>query len=217
MPDALHLQAVAKRYGSGPFIFRDLTHTFMPGTTTGLVGPNGSGKTTLLRLLSAEAFPTSGRVALGSLEVHTAPYQYLQQVGIVHDGAQLPAYLSATEVLEMILRARGQWDGKRSPMDIDALLDALLLDERREQLIGTYSSGMFKKAQMAAALIADPQVLLLDEPFRGLDTDSTAAALAYLAEFKQRGGITILSSHLQPSLQALTDDLIRFPIATEDA
>lgn len=205
-PEALVLDRLAKRYGRGAPVLAGLSATFEPGTATALVGPNGSGKTTLLRLLAAQAFPTEGTVRYGALDVHAHPYRYLRHVGLVMEGG-LPEAITAEELLEWVLRARGRWEAE-APARIEALLDAVRLDERRARPIGTYSTGMLRKAQLAAALAPEPAVLLLDEPFRGLDAPSTEAALALLREARQRGGIVVLSSHDEAALAALADRTI---------
>ena len=208
MPEALSLKNVTKRYKQGPAVIEALSHVFQPGTATGLVGPNGSGKTTLLRLLSVVSFPTEGRVTYGDLDIHARPHDYLARAGIVHAEAALPEYLSAAELLAWVLRARGQW-GAAAPERIAAVLDDLLLDERRENLIGTYSSGMTKKAQIAAALLPAPDVLLMDEPLRSLDAATTERVVERLRAFKERGGVLIVASHLDGPLRALADDFIQ--------
>ena len=209
-PKALHLRDLSKRYGQGAYVLEGLSYTFRPGQAVGLVGPNGSGKTTLLRLLSVTSYPTSGQVLWGELDAHRHPHRYLQGVGVVYDAADLPQYLTAVELLEYVLRARGRWDAD-APERIGALLGRLRLDERRENLIGTYSSGMFKKTQIAAGLVIQPPILLMDEPFRGLDEESLAAALEELLTFKGGGGVLILSSHRRDLLERLCDDVIRLP------
>ena len=200
----LVVERVTKRYLGGPFVLRDLSHTFEPGTATGLVGPNGSGKSTLLRILSALSVPTEGRVTWGGVDAHAAPHRYLASVGVVHDQPDLPGFLSAVETLEWIARERGTWSEAAPPRHV-ALLDAVLLDERREQRTGTYSAGMTRKAQLAAALCGAPAVLLLDEPFRALDTDATEAAVGLLAAFRDGGGVVVLSSHRADLLGQLCD------------
>ncbi len=200
----LAVEAVSKRYPGADWVLYDVSHTFAPGTATGLVGPNGSGKSTLLRILSALSPPTSGAVRYGAIDVHRQPHRYLASVGIVHDRPDLPGYLTAVETLEWIARERGVWDDGSAGWH-SALLDAVLLDERRDQLTRTYSSGMTRKAQLAAALAARPAVLLLDEPFRALDTQATEAALGVLSAFRDQGGLVILSSHRADLLDRLCD------------
>jgi len=206
-PEALVLKQLTKRYGQGEAVLSNLSWTFEPGTATGLVGPNGSGKTTLLRLLATLAFPTEGTVHYGELNIHERPYRFLAHVGLVYAEPELPAHLSAEELLTWILRERGQHDAD-SDARIARLLDTVRLDERRANLIGTYSSGMLQKTQVAAALIAEPHVLLMDEPFRGLDTESTAAVFDLLARFKQDGGLVVVSSHDHTLIDDLCDALL---------
>ena len=195
---------MTKRYLFGPFVLRGLSHRFEPGTATALVGPNGSGKSTLLRVLSALSVPTEGRILYGNLDVHTEPHRALAAMGLVHDLPDLPGYLSAVETLEWIARERGTWNAD-APSRHDALLDAVLLDERRHQPTRTYSAGMTRKTQLAAALCGAPAVLLLDEPFRALDVDATDAALEVLRTFRDGGGTVILSSHRADLLDRLCD------------
>jgi ABC-2 type transport system ATP-binding protein len=205
MTTSLILDDVTKRYGDGPAVLDDLSRTFEPGTLTLLVGPNGAGKTTLLRLLSVLAYPTTGTVRYGDLNIHDRPYRYLRQVGIVHAGTQLPEHLTAVELLEWILRSRNQW-ADDAPARIDALLDHLQLDERRTNLIGTYSSGMTQKTQVAASLVAEPNVLLMDEPLRSLDTATVDATVDRIEHFVAGGGLAVIASHLTEALHPLADD-----------
>ncbi len=204
MPEALVLDSVTKQYGQEAPVLRDLSYTFEPGTVTVLQGPNGSGKTTLLRLLSVVAYPSAGQVQYGALDIHAHPYRYLKRVGLVHAEAALPEHLTGVELLTWIAREREGVDADAAER-IGALLDALGLDERREKLIGTYSSGMAKKVQVAAAFVAYPSIVLMDEPFRSLDTASTEATLGLLRDFRARGGCAVVASHRKDVLQSLAD------------
>lgn len=200
-----------KRYGTGAPVISGLDFEIRGGTALGLVGPNGSGKTTLLRMLSVTSYPTSGSITFNGMNVHEHPHNYLAHLGAVSDGNDLPQYLTAVELLEWILRARGGW----SPESRDRageILDRLQLDERRETLVGTYSSGMTKKTQIAAAMAAQPAVLLMDEPFRGLDRESMAEAIRLLVEFRDAGGIVLISSHIESSLEELCGGYLHFPV-----
>lgn len=198
---------VTKRYGSGMPVLANFSYTFAAGTATGLTGPNGSGKTTLLRMLSVTSFPTSGSITYAGQSIHAAPHAYLRHVGIVHDESSLPQFLSAVELLEYALRARGKWQPE-SPKTIDRLLDTLNLDERRQNLVGTYSSGMLKKTQIAMALVVEPAVILMDEPFRGLDVESLDAAIQLFNDMKQNGGLMVIASHRKDMLTSLCDTYI---------
>ena len=208
----LRVEGVMKRYPAGPFVLRDLSHEFQPGTATALVGPNGSGKSTLLRVLSALSPPTAGHVLYGdsgsspgqALDVHARPHRYLASVGVVHDQPDLPPFLTAEETLEWVARERGVWNDA-APARHAALLDAVGLDERRRQPVGTYSAGMTQKALLAVALCGAPAVLLLDEPFRALDAEAVEAALDLLAAFRDGGGLVVLSSHRTDLLDRLCD------------
>lgn len=211
MSDFLVVNNISKRYGSGPMVINGLNHHFPKGSATGLVGANGSGKTTFLRLISVTAFPTEGEITFQGRSIYESPHHFLKHIGIVSDATDLPYYLSANELLEWILRARNKWDDEESPHRMDQIFERLQFDQRRENLIGTYSSGMLQKTMLASSLISHPEIILLDEPFRALDEESKTAALALLNEFKDKGGTILVSSHLQESLDRLCDAYISFP------
>ena len=212
MSDFLHVQNLSKRYGTGPMILSGMDHHFQKGTATGLIGANGSGKTTFLRLVSITAFPTEGTITFLGQPIYDAPHKFLAHIGIVTDATDLPVYLSANELLEWTLRARKKWVDGESPRQMDELFGRLQFDERRENLIGTYSSGMLQKTMLACSLITRPEIILLDEPFRALDEPSKKASLELLNEYKAGGGTILVSSHLRRSLAKLCDDYITFPV-----
>ncbi len=209
-PGVLQTRGLSKRYGQNRYIISGLDHRFSPGMGTGLVGANGSGKTTFFRLLSATAFPTDGSIWYGDLDIHKQVREYLRYVGIVGDSSELPQFLTAVELVEGVMRSRGLWTGA-SATELSELFDALELDDRREALIGTYSSGMQQKVMIAAALAVKPKILLLDEPFRALDVSATKAVMRQVLAFKREGGMVVVSSHQPEHLDELCDEYIQFP------
>lgn len=209
--NSLVIRNLSKRYGQNRYIISGMNAEFLPGTATALMGPNGSGKTTFMRLVSAAAYPTEGSVFFGDLNIHNAVHSYLNYVGIVGDTTDLPQFLTAEELIEGVMRSRNKW-GQDGPEKLDNMLNKVELDERRNSLIGTYSSGMLQKTMIATALASEPQILLLDEPFRALDEAAVIAVSALLKAFKLQGGTLLISSHQREILKDLTDDIIEFPV-----
>lgn len=212
MSDFLKVSGLEKRYGTGAPVISGMNHVFGQGTATGLVGMNGSGKTTFLRLMSVTAFPTSGDILFHGQSIYERPHTFLRHIGMVTDATDLPAYLSASELLEWTLRARKLWNPETSATEVDRILDELHFDERRSNLIGTYSSGMLQKAMLACSLVTRPALILLDEPFRALDVQSTEAAIGLLTDYKSAGGTLLVSSHIKDTLEPLCDGYVSFPV-----
>ncbi|MEX0772509.1 MAG: ABC transporter ATP-binding protein [Balneolales bacterium] len=211
MSDILKTEHLSKRYGTGAYVLSGMDVGFQKGTATGLIGPNGSGKTTFIRLLSATAFPSEGHVLYEGFDIHEQPHQFLKHVGLAGDSNNLPVYLNAMELLEWILRSKKKWD-KQSNEKVSSMLDSVLLDERRENLLGTYSGGMMQKTLIAASLIAEPRLILLDEPFRALDVESVNACINLLEGYRDKGGTIIISSHVKDTLDKLCSSYIEFPV-----
>ncbi|MEX2600561.1 MAG: ABC transporter ATP-binding protein [Balneolaceae bacterium] len=207
----LSLKSVKKQYKAGHPIFEGVSMEFQPGDSVGLVGPNGSGKTTFLKLLSVNTFPTEGMITYGGVDIHQHPHEYLAHVGLVHDEESLPRHLSATELLEWVLRARKRWD-RSSEALISGILDNLNLGDARFDQIGTYSTGMRKKTQIASAMIAEPSVYILDEPFRGLDEQSREMALELFSDVIRKGAIFLMASHAKDEVTTLFDRVLEFPL-----
>lgn len=207
----LELQNITKRFKAGKTIFESVTDSFKEGEFIGLSGPNGSGKTTFLRLLSVNSFPTSGKILYNGVDIHKSPQRYLQDVGLVHDQETLPLHLSAVELLQWVLRSRKIWNEEAGDK-ISAMFDKLSLGDDRYEQIGTYSTGMRKKTQIAAACIVQPKVLILDEPMRGLDVETRQVVENMLHHAKKDGALILMASHTADITAPHVDRILQFPL-----
>jgi len=208
----IELNDITKQFKAGKPVFSSVDETFKKGEFIGLTGPNGSGKTTFLRLLSVNSFPTSGRITYNNMDIHENPRDYLKDVGLVHDQESLPVHLSAVELLEWVLRSRKLWNDE-SNQKINGMFDRLSLLEDRNEQIGTYSTGMRKKTQVAAAFIVNPAIMILDEPMRGLDSATREQVETMLVEAKSNGTLILMASHTADVEADFVDRILNFPLS----
>ncbi|MFW0787699.1 ATP-binding cassette domain-containing protein [Gordonia sp. CPCC 206044] len=178
------------------------TFTVARGSVTGLIGPNGAGKTTLMAMMLGLVRPTSGHVeVLGYTPAQRD--QYLPRVGALIESPAFHPSVSARANLAATAALAGQ-----SGHDIDDLLTTVGLADRADDTYATFSLGMKQRLGIAAALLGDPELVVLDEPANGLDPVGMREIHEIISEIARGGRTVIISSHLLHELEACCDDLI---------
>jgi ABC-2 type transport system ATP-binding protein len=174
------------------------------GSFCGLVGPNGSGKTTTLRMVAGLLRPDAGQVWVGGHDTWADTATVRRLLGVVPDPLNLFDRLSARELLAHLGRLRGlpRDEIERRSEQLLAVMD---LGASADERIGGYSHGMRKKTAIAAALLHRPAVLLLDEPFEGVDPVSAVAVRSMLDRYCAAGGTVVFSSHAMDLVDRMCD------------
>jgi ABC-2 type transport system ATP-binding protein len=197
----LEARGLCKSYGERT-VLRDVSLRITRGSGMALLGPNGSGKTTLLCLLAGVVKPDAGAALCGG--VATTRRAARRDVGFVPQSAAVYDDLTGAENVALFGRLHGL-SGKTLRARVDAALHETELAPRRDARTHTYSGGMRRRLSLACALVHEPEVLLLDEPFEGVDEESRAHLLDVLAESKRRGVALVLSTHRLEEVSALCE------------
>src|SRR5712692_9903927 len=209
-PFAFELTELSKIYGWGKGTMvravNDLNLSVPAGQVVGLLGPNGAGKTTTIKMMCGLVAPTSGRVLLSGYDVARERPMAVRQVGAVLEGARNVYWsLSSWQNLLYFGRLKGLPRRLIAPR-AGSLLRSLDLWERRHQAVGSYSRGMQQKVAIAAAMISDPPILLLDEPTLGLDVQMARTVKDWIARLAHEQGKTVvLTTHQLALAQQLGD------------
>ncbi|MET9496708.1 ABC transporter ATP-binding protein [Streptomyces sp. NPDC006552] len=174
------------------------------GRFIGLVGPNGAGKTTTLSMLTGLLRPDRGTVHVAGHDVWADPAEVKARIGVLPEGLRLFERLSGRELLAYTGRLRGL-PGAEVDRRAAQLLDVLDLATAQHKLVVDYSTGMRKKIGLAAALLHNPEVLFLDEPFEGVDPVSAQTIRGVLERFTHGGATVVFSSHVMELVESLCD------------
>lgn len=174
------------------------------GSFFGLLGPNGAGKTTTLAMITGLLRPDAGSVWVAGAYVWTQPNEAKRRMGVLPEGLRLFERLSGRELLTFTGQLRGMPRDEVEERSL-ALLDVLGLTGAGSQLVVDYSTGMRKKIALAAALLHNPPVLFLDEPFEAVDPLSARTIRDVLRAFTERGGTVVFSSHVMELVERLCD------------
>ena len=197
----IRLEELSKRYGRQVAVDR-LTVDVPPGVVAGFIGPNGAGKTTTMAMLLGLVRPTSGRATVMGESIEH-PDRYLGRVGALVEGPALWPGLTGVENLELIARLSGRGEGR-----IGDVLEQVGLEERGHDRFGTYSFGMKQRLAIAAALLGEPGLLVLDEPTNGLDPVGIAEMRDLVRRLARADRTILVSSHILSELEQVCDWLL---------
>ncbi|WP_049568422.1 ABC transporter ATP-binding protein [Nonomuraea sp. SBT364] len=203
MSDAVRTTALFKRYGPQVAV-AEVDLVVPAGSFAGLVGPNGAGKTTTLSMITGLLRPDGGEAHVDGHHVWRDPLQVKARIGVLPEGLRLFERLSGRELLLYNGRLRGI-PKPEVERRADELLEVMDLTAAAGKLVVDYSTGMRKKIGLAAALLHNPSVLFLDEPFEGVDPVSANTLTEVLRRFTASGSTVIFSSHVMDLVERLCD------------
>ncbi len=200
----VHVQALNKRYKSGPWANRDISLTVNWGEVLGVLGPNGAGKTTLVRQITTELVPTSGDVRVLGFDAVVNPDDVKSRIGVLPQEAQLFQGLSVRHHLRIFGKLRGlsrRDAGRRA----EELIRQLGLERYRDTTSERLSGGLRRRLLVGIALLASPSVLILDEPTVGLDVEARHQLWDIIRSCRREDAAVLLTTHSMEEAEALCD------------
>ena len=198
----VEVDSVTKRFGETVAV-DNVSMNVARGEIFGLLGPNGAGKSTLIKMLCGLMSPTSGTIKIGGYGIQDDPVKVKELLGVVPQDIVLYNYLNARENLAFFGRLYGL-SGSKLKNRIDELLKFTQLDEKAvKRRISTYSGGMKRRVNIAAALLHEPQVILLDEPTAGLDPKNKLALWEIIQNLHEEGKTILLTTHMMDEAEEL--------------
>jgi len=189
----LELRGVTKRYSGIPAV-DNVSFTAQAGVVTGYLGPNGSGKSTTIKMITGLIEPSEGSILFKGVPIEQDLIAHKMRLGYVPEEPQLYPHLTGEEFLEMVGQLRALPE-KHLAEKIAGLLHLFSLYGDRYVAMSSYSKGMRQKILLAAALLHNPEILLLDEPFTGLDINSALVLRGLIQELARRGKVILFSTH----------------------
>jgi len=202
----LELRRISKLFAGIPAVY-DVSFSAMPGKVTGYLGPNGSGKSTTMKMIAGLLEPTVGEILFNGRPLRDDLIGYKRRMGYVPEEPFLYNHLSGVEYLTMVAQLRGL-SPRQSAERIDGLLQLLTLHGDRHASISGYSKGMRQKLLIAAALLHNPDLVLLDEPFSGLDVGSSLVLRCLIQELAARGKVVLFSSHELDTVERVSSRVV---------
>lgn len=203
MTPAVLIETLRKSYGAVEAV-KDVSLEVKAGEIFGLLGPNGAGKTTTLRCLCTLTEPDSGKIEVSGISAIDNPRAARQRLGYVAQAVAPDKVLTGRELLELQAALYHLPKASIKPR-IAEVLNLLGLDEWADKKSGTYSGGLMKRLDLAAGLLHQPDVLVLDEPTVGLDIETRVAVWNFLRQLREQGTTILITSHYLEEVDALAD------------
>ena len=203
---AISVRKLTKRYRAGQLANDGIDLEILPGTVFGLLGPNGAGKTTLVRQITGELSPTSGSIEVLGVDVRKHPQRAKRLMGVVPQEAMPYIHLRPAEHLALFGRLHGL-SRREAGARAEVLLDALGLREHAAKESRELSGGLRRKLLVGIAMIAEPPLLILDEPTTGLDPHSRREVWALIGSLKDRGTTVLITTHYMDEAEELADSV----------
>ncbi len=201
---AVQLDQVSKVFGDR-YALKNVSLELPAGSFLSIFGPNGAGKTTLLRILATLARPTSGAVTVAGINLKDDADAAREQIGLISHNSMLYADLNAEQNLQLYARLYGIENAQER---VDEMLDAVELSHRRLDTVRTFSRGMTQRLAIARALLHDPQVVLLDEPYSGLDPHAVEIFDSLLEAVRENRTFVMVSHDLRKGFEACSHALV---------
>jgi ABC-2 type transport system ATP-binding protein len=195
------------KYYSHTMAVRDVSFTIHPGEILGYLGPNGAGKSTTVKMLTGLIEPSDGQIFFNGRTVYDDFTAFQRRIGYVPEEPHLYPHLTGREYLQLVGRLRGMPRARLDPK-MDEFLNLFGLWNDRHSPLASYSKGMRQKILLSAALLHDPEVLILDEPFSGLDVTSSLVLRSLLRALAKSGKMILYSSHVLEVVEKVCSNVL---------
>jgi ABC-2 type transport system ATP-binding protein len=202
----LELRDVTKLYSGIPAV-KDVSFIARAGEVTGYLGPNGSGKSTTLKMITGLIEPSAGQILFRGEPIERNRIAHRQRLGYVPEEPHIYPHLTGFEYLEMIGQLRSLPE-RTLAAKIDSFLRLVSLYADRYVPISSYSKGMRQKVLLIAALLHNPEIILLDEPFSGLDVNSALVLRNLIGNLAARGKVVLFSSHELETVERVSSRIV---------
>jgi len=202
----LEVRGLGKFYAGIPAV-KDVNFTLGRGGVLGLLGPNGSGKSTTVSMVTSLLEPTTGQILLNGESITISPLEYKARIGYVPEEAHLYTYLTGPEYLELVGQLRGL-SQRILTEKIGSFMKIFGLEDDRYAPMSAYSKGMRQKILISAALLHDPDIIILDEPNSGLDVTSTLILRSLVQQLARAGKMVLYSSHVLEMVESVATDVL---------